>query len=139
MTDYDELGRKLWPGAFDQDWHGTSDYTPILEYAGTVLISESDRDYQGDTYALLEKNGAFGFLKFGWGSCSGCDALQACRTYADAGALADNIVEQVVWHTSAKKMIKYLDSANERNEWYANQDTFTKFRKAAIKELKERT
>lgn len=141
MTDYDyeKLGRELWPGAFDKDRWGASAYSPILERAGNVLVEESDNDYQGDTFALIEKDGKFGFLKFGWGSCSGCDALQACSTYADAGSLAASIIEQIVWYDTAKKMIKHLSAADDRNEWYVSRETYKKFCKEAIKELKGRT
>lgn len=54
------------------------DYKPIVNSFGKIIIQVNDGDYQEDSYILLEDDGRYGYLSFGWGSCSGCDALQAC-------------------------------------------------------------
>ena len=61
----------------DESW-GWYDYQPMLNAFGKVAIQVDDDAYQGDSRLLYDENGKIGVLIFGWGSCSGCDALQAC-------------------------------------------------------------
>src|SRR5215471_19939865 len=74
-----------------------NDYTPIINELGNVVLRSDDDDYHGNTFVLLYKN-IFGyvFVQIGWGSCSGCDALQACESYTDVDALAKSIEESAV-------------------------------------------
>ena len=72
----ESLAIKLYPGIKDSFMFGPSDYQPIINHIGKVLVQEDDEDYQGDTFVLLEKDSKYGFLNIGWGSCSGCDAVQ---------------------------------------------------------------
>ncbi len=44
-----------------------------------VLVWVDQSDWQGDTLVLAEVGDRYVFLTFGWGSCSGCDALEACE------------------------------------------------------------
>ena len=69
-----------------------SDYQPIVDSFGNVLIQVDDADYQGDTRVLYEKDGKYGYLNFGWGSCSGCDALQACCNIEEIQELINSLV-----------------------------------------------
>lgn len=56
------------------------DYKEILERQGVDIIAfESFGDYQGDYAAIVKKDGKVGFTVIGYGSCSGCDALEALK------------------------------------------------------------
>lgn len=139
MTDHYDLGKRLYPDAMDADgyWSGPCGYEPIVRECGRVLLERSDSDYQGDTFAVVERDGRFGFLGFAWGSCSGCDALQACDSYDAVGELADRMIDGVVWEPSLRDLLAWLDRAEERNDvwaapWMDAEDrqasTFHKFR-----------
>ena len=72
---------QLFPEAIDPEdgrflsWK--TDYTSILNQFGYIVIKVDDDDYQGDSRVLYEGyKDEVGYLQFGWGSCSGCDALQ---------------------------------------------------------------
>lgn len=88
-----------------------SDYSHIINWIGKPLLEASDDDCQGDTFAVVEKDGQFGYLQFGWGSCSGCDALQACDTQEEVADLAEHMRSSVVWRTKT-----------ELRDWFISHD-----------------
>lgn len=89
-------------------WAGASDYQPIIDEFGEVLIQVDDSDYQGDTRVLYKKNGKFGYLIFGWGSCSGCDSLQACRTIQEIEALMGGLENDIIWFDTLEDLQKHF-------------------------------
>lgn len=107
------LAKKLYP-ELDRDgfFYTCGDYQPIIDSIGNVLLEVHDSDYQGDSRILYEKNGKYGYLIFGWGSCSGCDALQSCDSYDEIDELIDGLVESVKW----------FDSLEELKEYFRNKD-----------------
>lgn len=84
----------VYPDAGEYGYFGVYDYGPLIESIGhEVLVKVDDDDYQGDSNVLFRRaDGAFGYLNFGWGSCSGCDALQACDSYEDLESLRNSLV-----------------------------------------------
>jgi len=68
---------------YNKDDHGWYDYTPLISYFGHIILRVDDTDYQGDSRVLYEEGERYGYLNFGWGSCSGCDSLQACDTASE--------------------------------------------------------
>ena len=66
-------------------------------------------DYQGDFFYLGEdQEGFVYYVTGGYGSCSGCDALEACDTYEDLLELRDDM----------KRSIRKFDRLNEFEEWF---------------------
>jgi len=120
--DYEALAKQLYPEAKMESYGlcGIYGYQPIVDYCGEVLIQFDDRDYQGDTFAIVKKNDQLGFLQFGWGSCSGCDALQAAHTLEKVGMLASDIESGVHWFNTGAELVKWLDEAEERNEYFVH-------------------
>ena len=84
------------------------DYQPIIDEIGNVLIQIDDNGYSGDSRILFEKDGKYGFLIFGWGSCSGCDMLQSCSTMKEIQDLMDGLVNEVEWFDSLEELQKYF-------------------------------
>jgi hypothetical protein len=86
------------------------DYDPLLKSFGyDILMKVDDDDYQGDSRILFKHGKKYGLLIFGWGSCSGCDALQACESYEEISDLRDLLYDQIVWRNSAKELREYID------------------------------
>lgn len=96
----------------------------VLSLGVEVLIEHSDDGYQGDTRMLLRDGTRYGLLTFGWGSCSGCDALEAAYgNLAEMTELRDSLESQIVWHDSASDMLGYIDG----KDWsldYSSSDEF---------------
>ena len=104
-------------------------YGGALKAAGaTVDAFKQFGSYQGDWWALVTHNGVTGWIHDYYGSCSGCDALEAdlgsigsyllggrCgyteeewKKYADFGA---SYLEEIMGHEDAMKL------ASEHIEW----------------------
>jgi len=93
-------------------------YVELLESTGwRSLIDVEESDYQGSTYVLCQhEDGRYGFTSISWGSCSGCDALQACNTLEDLAELRDDLLRGVQPYATLAEAIaaieqdRYLDS-----------------------------
>ena len=113
-----DYGNHSWP---------TLSYHQIVDGFGvTVLAHEAVGDYQGDYLYLLKDGERFGFLVVGYGSCSGCDALEAvlsCRSvgedlFESVQELADSLHREVIWKDSAADMIAYLKERDGANSYF---------------------
>lgn len=106
-------GWRDWEG--DVPWPG---YTPILQSLGEIICRIDIPDiggYNGDTQVLFRevKTGRYGYLMFGWGSCSGCDALLRCETYAEVDELIESTYNSIRWFDSIPEALKFF----REHEW----------------------
>ena len=86
-----------------------SDYQPILDSFGEILVQVDDHDYQGDSRVLYSfPSGSIGILIFGWGSCSGCDALQNCTSYDEVDELIRDLYSSIRLYTTPEKALEYF-------------------------------
>jgi hypothetical protein len=102
-----------------------SDYTPIIDAFGDVVLRIDSDGYQGDTWVLYEEwqGGRFykiGYLEFGWGSCSGCDALQACNSFDDLHELVNELYQSIIWFDDAKSALDWFRNHDWEGDWSAN-------------------
>ena len=98
-----------WESEHDDKWFPTiSNYQPILNSFGEIVIQVDDCDYQGDSRVLYNAGGAYGWLQFGWGSCSGCDSLQACGSWEDVQELSDSLENSIKWFGSAFEALLFF-------------------------------
>jgi hypothetical protein len=100
----------------------------------TVDASQTFGSYQGDIgYILCGPIGLWGYLLVGYGSCSGCDHLQAIT--GDVGAdystgegnwqvivdFRDELIGQITWKESAEALARHLVfkvDSNDGSDWY---------------------
>ena len=65
--------------------------------------------YQGDSIVAVQaEDGRYGLVGYGWGSCSGCDALQSCDSYEDLAYLYDSLYAGTQWFDSAVALNNYI-------------------------------
>lgn len=105
-------------------------YFALVESMGYEIITHADEgQYQGDSFFLLrDKNrGEFGYLNFGWGSCSCCDALEGCESIADVVKLRDDLHTSIKWD-SAKNMLGFMLG----HDWAGDYNHSTTFVTEAI-------
>jgi hypothetical protein len=89
---------------------GEVGYFEGLRELAVVIYARAFGEYQGDNVAvLLNDNGELGLRISYFGSCSGCDPLQACDT-------ADEVVEyytdewrNVRWFSTYRELVEYCD------------------------------
>jgi len=107
--------QEVYPQCQEDDYFSyPSDYRPLLESFGyEILIQIDDHDYQGDSRLLYFDEGRYGILVFGWGSCSGCDSLQACSSYEDIDELRDRLFHEIKWFDNASDCLEYF----EKHDW----------------------
>ena len=80
-------------------------------------------DWQGDHVYLLKDGDRRGFLIIGYGSCSGCDTLQAVEHDREAvQEYADRLENNVRWFDDLHKLKLWLMSSDI--DWYVHENGF---------------
>lgn len=115
-----------------------SDYQPMLNTFGDILVQVDDTDYQGDTRILYRKGERYGFLNFGWGSCSGCDALAACSSLRDVAELMMKLEGDIKWFDSLNGAKEYLSDPERAGSYYFHEQEWMAF-VMAVSKLEEVT
>jgi len=116
-------------------------YEDLLEsYGHKILIKVDQDDYQGDSMVLfynekIDTNQKYGFMVYGWGSCSGCDALEGCDSnYKEVQDLADSMEQSITWFESYKDFKRYIDDRGKDSvNWYDNGELMKEFRSELVK------
>lgn len=125
---------EVYPDLKGDYFYGPSDYRPMVESMGTVLLEVTERDYQGYSRFLLKDNDRYGYLMFGWGSCSGCDALQACNSYEEIHKLRKELYRNIVWK-SRDEMLKYMQDHDWQGDAAGNTEECREFVQKSIRQL----
>lgn len=99
--------KTLSPPKSEWDYSTYDDLIESMEVE--VLTRHDDNDYQGDSRLLVRDGSRYGLLTYGWGSCSGCDALQGATSLAEVTELRDQMWQQIHWEDSAAAMLAYVD------------------------------
>ncbi len=105
-------------------FYGPCDYGPMLDSMGyETLLQVDDNDYQGDSRLLLRSGTRYGILIFGWGSCSGCDSLQACETMKAVDELRTSLLGDIKWFDSREECARYFDTHDWEGDysWHAEE------------------
>lgn len=118
---------KAWPPNAEYE-DARVGYIEILEWIGTVWFTADEGGYSGDIVAVLWKQRrdgenwrtVWGLASIGYGSCSGCDALQAAR---DDGReetldLVKRIANDVRWFDNLLDIANFID--NETGQWWSD-------------------
>lgn len=104
-------------------WHPS--YEQVMAHLGTVLHMTQQGTYQGDYFVVYDGgDGKRGWLAFGYGSCSGCDALQQCDTSEEVHELVEGFRKSIEWFASEEDLVAYLDGRYLEGTpkwWYENK------------------
>jgi hypothetical protein len=109
--------RELFPNCEDGSWFSHPGYSAIVASFGTVELESSDPDYQGSTYVVLRRDEKVGYLEFGWGSCSGCDALEACESYSDLRDVVERLESNIRWFDSDDELKAWASAHDWPGDW----------------------
>ena len=121
-----DLYPRGWEGSDGEPWPG---YTPILNSFGDIICRVDIPDiggYHGDTQVLLRNDGKYGYLMFGWGSCSGCDALLHCESYEEVDELIESTYGQIRWFDDEEEALRFFRE-HEWNHDHAYSPRFVRF------------
>jgi len=128
---YEEIAKRLYPNMKEMESGMSfgSDYSPLLYHFGIPIIRIDDDDYQGNTW-LLWHNGyileeKFSYLMFGWGSCSGCDALLGCRSYREVGDLIEELEAAIKFFPSTEEALEFFNTHDWQGDFSRGWETKT--------------
>lgn len=107
-------------------------YDEIVETQGDIIKDWTLGYYQGDYVYLLKNGDKYAFTVIGYGSCSGCDALEGCGDDEEFNELKEDIVNSIVWGTK-QDVLDYVTN-QEANRWYFHEEDWVEIRKE-IKEI----
>ncbi len=99
-------------------------YNDIIDsFEYDVLHQVDDNDYQGDTRVLFKDAFKYGYLNFGWGSCSVCDALQACNTLEEIEQLQERLYNSIQWFSNKEETLKWFKGRDWETtyEWHIEE------------------
>ncbi len=107
------------------------EYDYVDDNLGTELVHVRDNDYQGETRILLRDGNRYAIRIYSWGSCSGCDFMQACETYEEFLDYANNAYDSLEWIGKDDMMVRLNDLlAEERANSYKNDEDILFYEKA---------
>lgn len=99
------------------DWYDGS-YDDLVKDFATIEISHTLGYYQGDIVYVLSGGDRYGFLVVGYGSCPGCDALQACDSVEAVEYLQNTLRDGIKWFDSFSDLKEYVLHDNRDLEWF---------------------
>lgn len=129
-----ELLTQAFPNLASEFYHPA--YESLLGLMGDITLKSDMGSYQGDSDVLLRKDGRWGYLYFGWGSCSGCDALEACDNAQDLAELFDELSSAVRWFDSAEAAVAFFLEHDWRGSVCEDATAREKFVAEAIEKIR---
>ena len=108
----------------------------MIDAFGEVAIQVEDGDYSGDTRVLYDNDGRIGHLIFGWGSCSGCDALQGCNTVEDVQELCNDLENSIRWFDTKEEAIEWFENHDWEGDWTYHDDNTKEYVQKVLEYLK---
>jgi len=120
------------------EYEAPGDYDPLVKSLGPDLLVQVDEDsYNGCSFLLYgTPGGQYGFLSFGWGSCSGCDALRQCESWGDVETLRKRLLGDIHWASDRLQMWLWLtDEEIQTLKWHWGSVSFAEFLKHAARQM----
>ena len=116
------------PDWLDNDY--PSYETIVNSWEHEVLAFETTGSYQGDhEVLLLDSKGRYGFLMLGYGSCSGCDLLEAItphpyletQDWTEVDTFRNDLKGEIRWFDTTEDALTFLRSKiqGDVNSWYS--------------------
>ena len=99
---------------------GFGGYNGLFKSAGLVIFfDEAVGSYQGSSYLILNDpdGDKWGFRTYGWGSCSGCDSLQAANSLEDFESLRDSLLTGIIWQDGKAGLVAWLKAHDWLGDW----------------------
>lgn len=105
-------------------------YDEIVATQGEVIGQWVMGTWQGDYIYLLKNKDKYSFFVIGYGSCSGCDALESCENDEEFNELKQDIINRIAWGTK-QEIVDHINN-EEANRWYFHEDGWEEIQKEAL-------
>ena len=122
------------------DYYAKSEptYKSLVESMGVdVLHSKFCGQYQGDAVFVLKRASFYGWLVFGYGSYSGCDALEASRSFEALDRLRTDLYNSIRWFPTKGELLTFLALwlTEPTTDWYMYDDEIKETTRKIVDEL----
>lgn len=102
-------------------------YEGLVEATGCEVIGSLWMgDYQGDILMVVRKDGKFGTVSTGYGSCSGCDFLEGSESDEERAEYAKGLHDSILWQ-EPEDIIDYLENKDWEAEYYGRNPEIPDF------------
>lgn len=118
-------------------FYAEESYSDLVASAGTIIKEWEIGSWSGDLVYLLKNGNKFGFTVLGYGSCTVCDALQACANKEDVDELKADIARGIFWG-NAEEVEAYAINDNYANRWYYHEHDWKTIKRELKAELRKR-
>lgn len=110
----------------DRYWYFPGGYGRLFGTFGEIEGRWDESDYQGNSIFIIrctkENVQAWGVVEFGWGSCSGCDSLQACRDPDEAMRLRNRMGESILWFEDRDWLVQWARERDWEGTWWGEKN-----------------
>ena len=105
-------------------------YDTLLEDAGIAVLAKAVLGrYDGDVLMVVRAgNGFYGYTRTGYGSCAGCDALQACETMEELKELQRQEIERITWYLTLEAVKQFVCEHDWEGDWANEEEVVAQFR-----------
>jgi hypothetical protein len=106
----------------------------VLTMGVEIIEQETFGEFEGDIVYHVKRGDEHGILIVGFGSCSGCDALQGTLCYSDewtddiernVTALRDQLQASIIWPTEGKTLTEMIEERISGSGWWENTEVET--------------
>ena len=125
---------RLRTGPF-KDYSDKPSYDDLVGEFGDILLSVSEDNWQGDTWYLLQSGTRYGYLSVGWGSCSGCDALQGADTWEEVNELQDSLRDHIHWEVGPDGLLEWMKEHDWKGDYIGSAPDHAQFLREALQLL----
>lgn len=88
---------------------GRPDYVELLASCGAeVIVEVVEGSYQGQGFVLLKRGAEYGYASYWYGSCSGCDSLQASHSVEEIDKERIGLIESIHWDTDRARLLEHI-------------------------------
>lgn len=138
----------IWWAKLENGGYAHFDYDDLVNSMGvSSLAVKSFGSYQGDLVYLVEEDAMparRGVIVIGYGSCSGCDALEATPqpgSYYDKREdkmltnedfrpvieLRDSLKKDIIWPDEGKTLLETIEAGIKENDWWRFDDEIAEY------------
>ena len=130
--------REFYAEELASGWRRIGSYEDLINsFEHEIVLEFHDNAYLGDSRYILRDGSRYGFLNFGWGSCSGCDALAACETIEEVIELRDSLYNDIAWYDSAAGLLQFIKDRDWSLQYSWNNEGMRQFVKDATRMLEK--
>jgi hypothetical protein len=119
------------------DWHGYNYSELIDSFEYEILFEEEVGEYQGDYVFIFRHEGKFGYLIFGYGSCSGCDSLEAANSIEELESFRQELLRDIKWFDNAQELMEFIKEPPGFPSWWEYEPYTKEIKERMMEKLKE--